>query len=241
MECPNINNSFVKISNFNSNPFNNGESQRKSAFSKYERPIENCKTSDDSLSNCLLSESRSPSHKINFMTCENNMANWMACINAQLATTNMLLQLISNNSCYQYASSYYPMAWDSINNTEGQPNFEWFPEIPQISRKQISDHNEGNWEEAKYDTTVSQWSDKEPTPPVQSEPKPRGIYTQKERQEKIKKYKEKIQRWVRGENKNKDRYILRSKIAKQKPRVGGKFAKKTELAGFKTTNKNRKF
>ena len=54
-----------------------------------------------------------------------------------------------------------------------------------------------------------------------------GTYTRQERQAKIRKYKEKIQKWLKGENKNKDRYRLRSLIAKRKPRVGGKFATKT--------------
>ena len=53
-----------------------------------------------------------------------------------------------------------------------------------------------------------------------------GFYTKKERQLKIQKYREKVLKWMRGENKNKDRYRLRSLIAKNKPRVGGKFAKK---------------
>jgi len=53
-----------------------------------------------------------------------------------------------------------------------------------------------------------------------------GKYTQKERNEKIKKYKEKIQKWLKGEHKNKNRYIKRRNIAKNKPRVGGKFIKK---------------
>ena len=59
------------------------------------------------------------------------------------------------------------------------------------------------------------------------QPKRVGFYTVKERQEKIRKYKEKILRWKRGEHKNKDRYIKRRVIAKNKPRVGGKFVKMT--------------
>lgn len=53
-----------------------------------------------------------------------------------------------------------------------------------------------------------------------------GFYTLKERQEKIKKFKEKILKWKRGENKNKDRYKKRSLIAQKKPRIGGKFVKR---------------
>ena len=50
----------------------------------------------------------------------------------------------------------------------------------------------------------------------------------KERQEKIRKYKDKVQKWIRGENKNKDRYRLRSIIAKRKPRFGGKFSSRNQ-------------
>ena len=53
-----------------------------------------------------------------------------------------------------------------------------------------------------------------------------GFYTQKERIIKIRKYREKKQKFLNGELKNKDRYILRSKIAKKKYRIGGRFAKK---------------
>lgn len=52
-----------------------------------------------------------------------------------------------------------------------------------------------------------------------------GRYTAKERQEKIRRYKLKIQKWKLGLNANKDRYIKRRVIAKNKPRVGGKFVK----------------
>ena len=55
-----------------------------------------------------------------------------------------------------------------------------------------------------------------------------GFYTMKERQEKIRKYKDKVQKWIRGENKNKDRYRLRSIIAKRKPRFGGKFSSRNQ-------------
>lgn len=109
----------------------------------------------------------------------------------------------------------------------------------QNSRKLEKLQPEGNCEEAKCDTTVSQYSEQEPAAPVQPDSKSPGFYTLKERQEKIKRYKEKIQKWIRGENNNKDRYILRSKIAKQKPRVGGKFAKKIEVANLKGNTKNR--
>ena len=53
-----------------------------------------------------------------------------------------------------------------------------------------------------------------------------GIYSKEERKRRIAKYRLKVQKFLKGENKNKDRYILRSKIAKAKPRIGGKFAKK---------------
>jgi hypothetical protein len=54
-----------------------------------------------------------------------------------------------------------------------------------------------------------------------------GRYTKKERIDKIRRYKEKVQKWLKGQNKNKDRYIKRRFIAKNKPRVGGKFIKKS--------------
>jgi hypothetical protein len=76
--------------------------------------------------------------------------------------------------------------------------------------------------------------------PEPTEEKMVGFYTLKERQAKIRKYKEKILRWMRGENKNKDRYILRSKIAKAKPRVGGKFARKSEVSALKANSSRSK-
>ncbi|CAI2375015.1 unnamed protein product [Moneuplotes crassus] len=56
--------------------------------------------------------------------------------------------------------------------------------------------------------------------------KPRvGIYSQKVRMAKILRYKAKIQKWIRGEHKNKNLYYKRRTIAKNKKRVGGKFVK----------------
>lgn len=94
-------------------------------------------------------------------------------------------------------------------------------------------------EEAKSDTTVSQNNDPQSVEMADPENQRIGFYTKKERQERIRKYKEKIIRWKNGENRNKDRYILRSKIAKMKPRVGGKFAKKTDLSSSKTSLKQK--
>ncbi len=53
-----------------------------------------------------------------------------------------------------------------------------------------------------------------------------GIYSYKERQERIRKYKEKVKRFVNGENKNKDGYVKRRVLANMKPRYKGKFVKK---------------
>ncbi|CAI2379117.1 unnamed protein product [Moneuplotes crassus] len=52
-----------------------------------------------------------------------------------------------------------------------------------------------------------------------------GFYTKQERLQKIKKYKAKI--LAHTENKNKIRYMLKSRIASSKPRVGGRFVKKS--------------
>jgi hypothetical protein len=94
-------------------------------------------------------------------------------------------------------------------------------------------------EEAKSDTTVSQNNDPQSVEMGEPNEQRIGFYTTKERQERIRKYKEKILRWKNGENRNKDRYILRSKIAKMKPRVGGKFAKKTDLPSSKASLKQK--
>lgn len=55
----------------------------------------------------------------------------------------------------------------------------------------------------------------------------RGKYTIKERQEKIRKYKEKILKWKLGKNKNKNQYAKRRDLAKCKPRFQGKFIKQS--------------
>lgn len=53
-----------------------------------------------------------------------------------------------------------------------------------------------------------------------------GHYTKEERQEKIRRFKQKKLIWLQGKNKNRNRYMKRRLIAKNKPRVGGKFVKK---------------
>lgn len=114
-------------------------------------------------------------------------------------------------------------------------------EAPDFSRKSLSQINSAEaHEEAHNETTISHQDEKEEThsQPINSKFQI-GIYTLQERQEKIRKYKMKIQKWRRGENKNKDRYILRSKIAKLKPRVGGKFAKKVPVSTSRA--RSRKF
>lgn len=55
-----------------------------------------------------------------------------------------------------------------------------------------------------------------------------GFYTQEQRNHKILAYKLKIQKWIKGEHKNKDLYCKRRAIAKQKTRVGGKFVKNSD-------------
>lgn len=52
-----------------------------------------------------------------------------------------------------------------------------------------------------------------------------GFYTPEVRRAKILKYRAKIQRWLKGQHKNKDLYCKRRLIAKNKKRVGGKFVK----------------
>lgn len=52
-----------------------------------------------------------------------------------------------------------------------------------------------------------------------------GFYSPEIRRAKIQKYRRKIQRWLKGEHKNKDLYCKRRVIAKNKKRVGGKFVK----------------
>ncbi|CAI2375654.1 unnamed protein product [Moneuplotes crassus] len=56
--------------------------------------------------------------------------------------------------------------------------------------------------------------------------KPRvGIYSPEVRKAKIHRYRAKIQKWLRGEHKNKNLYYKRRAIAKNKKRIGGKFIK----------------
>mmetsp|Transcript_16915 Transcript_16915/g.18879 ORF Transcript_16915/g.18879 Transcript_16915/m.18879 type:complete len:125 (-) Transcript_16915:39-413(-) len=80
----------------------------------------------------------------------------------------------------------------------------------------------------KSETTVSHFGDVNPSSIPSLKEKIIGFYTVDERRKKILKYRLKIHKFLRGENKNKDRYIKRSKIAKAKPRVGGKFASKSK-------------
>lgn len=69
-----------------------------------------------------------------------------------------------------------------------------------------------------------------------------GLYTLRERREKIKKYKIKLQKYKLGLSKHRsNRYTKRSIIAKTKPRNRGKFAKadtKPLPAGCGTANQN---
>jgi len=91
----------------------------------------------------------------------------------------------------------------------------------------------------KSDTTVSHCNSSESHEADSHDSHRIGFYTKRERQERIAKYKAKLQRWMKGENKNKDRYVLRSKIAKQKPRIGGKFAKKSDPLPHNANQKHK--
>lgn len=57
-----------------------------------------------------------------------------------------------------------------------------------------------------------------------------GKYTLRERRERIKKYKLKLQKYKLGLSKNSNKYHQRSIIAKSRPRVRGKFAKTSPSA-----------
>ena len=50
-----------------------------------------------------------------------------------------------------------------------------------------------------------------------------GYFTYEERKVKILKYKSKIQKWLKGEHKNKNLYYKRRSIARNKKRIHGKF------------------
>lgn len=102
----------------------------------------------------------------------------------------------------------------TTNNMEDQLNYIFSSNKP--DRDSLSDHT------TKSDFTPKCSSRLDTT---YSECKMVGAYTVKERQDKIRKYKLKIQKWRQGLNKNKDRYSKRRAIAKNKPRIGGKFVK----------------
>lgn len=117
-----------------------------------------------------------------------------------------------------------------------------FDEVPKMdfSRKREVAPSAGfKPSEARSESTKSQHTDADCVQNETDGEPTVGFYTKSERLAKIMKYREKIQRFLRGENKNKDRYILRSKIAKAKPRVGGKFAKKTNTKQTKHSGAKR--
>lgn len=96
------------------------------------------------------------------------------------------------------------------------PNFQ-FPVLyqPDVSQDDIS--TEVNSDISPIGTKIS---------PIQEEPKRIGRYTMKERQERIKRYKEKILRWRQGLS-SKDLYAKRRVLAQAKPRFQGRFVKQT--------------
>lgn len=52
-----------------------------------------------------------------------------------------------------------------------------------------------------------------------------GFYNHRERQQRIRKYKEKVKRYLKGDRWTRVRYRKRRELANQKPRYKGKFVK----------------